>query len=156
MTTLGLALLLIGTVLIAAEAHVPSGALGAAGGLAAVAGGVIVVGATGGGAALAVPIAIAIALVAVAWTLLATRTAASVRRRRIRAGREALYGRIGVVRQWDELDGQVFVEGALWRAHRGWDESDTAALSEGDSVVVEQIDGLTLSVRRAEDWELVG
>ncbi len=30
-----------------------------------------------------------------------------------------------------------------------------AALHEGDSVVVERVSGLTLSVRRAEEWELI-
>ena len=35
------------------------------------------------------------------------------------------------------------------------EEDDAAELHEGDPVVVERLDGLTLSVRRAEDWELV-
>ena len=32
--------------------------------------------------------------------------------------------------------------------------STTAELHEGDPIVVERLDGLTLAVRRAEDWEL--
>ena len=40
-----------------------------------------------------------------------------------------------------------------WRARRSW--PDEPALAEGDQVVVEQVQGLTLSVRRAEEWEVL-
>ena len=67
---------------------------------------------------------------------------------------EALPGRIGVVRSWDEPAGQVFVDGALWRArHEALPDDET--IHEGDTVVVERVSGLTLSVRRAEEWELL-
>jgi len=155
MTAVGLVLLLVGVALLVAESHLPAGILGAAGAIALIVGGVIVIGALGGGAALAVPVAIGLGLAACGWVLVATHSAASVRRARVRAGSEALCGRVGVVRQWSEQAGQVFVEGALWRARRGWGEDDAEALHEGDPVVVEQVNGLTLSVRRAEDWELV-
>src|ERR671924_188135 len=46
----------------------------------------------------------------------------------------------------------LFVDGALWSARPCMDEPD--GLHVGDPVVVEQVRGLTLSVRRAEDWEL--
>jgi membrane-bound serine protease (ClpP class) len=59
------------------------------------------------------------------------------------------------VRRWGEPDGQVFIDGALWRARRRWAESDGEPLQEGDLVVVERVNGLTLSVRRAEEWELI-
>jgi membrane protein implicated in regulation of membrane protease activity len=36
------------------------------------------------------------------------------------------------------------------------DEPEEPELHAGDPVVVERLSGLTLSVRRAEDWELVG
>jgi membrane protein implicated in regulation of membrane protease activity len=49
----------------------------------------------------------------------------------------------------------VFVEGALWRARQDLFEGEEDGLSEGDQVVVEQVNGLTLRVRRAEDWELI-
>jgi membrane-bound serine protease (ClpP class) len=60
-----------------------------------------------------------------------------------------------VVRSWSEPAGQVFVDGARWRARREWAPSDEAGLREGDAVVVERVNGLTLSVRRAEEWELI-
>jgi membrane-bound serine protease (ClpP class) len=152
---LGVILVVFGAAFAVAEAHVPGGVLGAIGGLCAVVGGVVLIGEAGGGTALAVPVAVGIALVVFGWTLFAMRSAAAVRRGEARTGREALCGRVGVVRQWDEPAGHVFVEGALWRAQRSWGEDDPEALHTGDPVVVENVDGLTLSVRAAEPWELV-
>jgi membrane-bound serine protease (ClpP class) len=61
-----------------------------------------------------------------------------------------------VVRRWSEPGGQVFINGALWRARQRWaDSDDNESLREGDLVVVERVTGLTLSVRRAEEWELI-
>jgi membrane-bound serine protease (ClpP class) len=119
------------------------------------AGGVIAVGALGGGLALALPVAIAIGAAVGAWTLLAVTKTAAVHRRRVSSGAEGLHGRVGVVRQWSEPGGQVFVDGALWRARSEWAEPDAGALCVGDPVVVERVRGLTLSVRRAEEWELL-
>ena len=155
MTALGFALLIVGAVLVVAEAHVPGGVLGVAGGVAAVVGGVIVIGALGGGLALALPIGVGLGAAIGVWVLWATRTAATTRRARIRSGAEALCGRVGVVRQWTEPAGDVFVDGALWRARHEWAEVEDGALSEGDPVVVERVSGLTLCVRRADEWEVV-
>jgi membrane-bound ClpP family serine protease len=157
MTTLGFVLVLVGAVLAVAEAHVSGGALGVIGGVALIVGGVIVITALGGGAVLALPVAVALAVAAGGWALVVTRKAAGSRRLRIRAGAESLSGRVGVVRRWSESAGQVFVDGALWRARDMWADADgeAQALREGDSVVVERVSGLTLSVRRAEEWELI-
>jgi membrane-bound ClpP family serine protease len=155
MNLLGLVLLLIGAALVVAEAHAPGGVLGVAGGVALIAGGVIVIAALGGGAILAVPVGFALGAAAVAWGVVVRRAAAGVKGTRIRAGSEALQGRVGVARRWSESAGQVFVDGALWRARREWPELDEEEIREGDSVVIERVSGLTLSVRRAEDWELI-
>ena len=46
------------------------------------------------------------------------------------------------------------IDGALWRA-RMWDlEEEGAPMAEGSAVVIESIDGLTLTVRPAEEWEV--
>lgn len=152
MTVLGFVLLIIGAVLMVAEAHAPAGVLGAAGGLALVAGGIIVIAAFGGGTLVAIPVGLGLGVGAAGWALVATRKAASVRHRRIRAGAEAMHGRLGVVRRWNEPAGQVFVDGALWRARH--DDAENPPLHEGDPVVVERVSGLTLCVRRADEWEL--
>jgi membrane protein implicated in regulation of membrane protease activity len=70
-----------------------------------------------------------------------------MRRRRPHTGPEALIGRIGVMQH-----GDVVISGERWRARRSWAEE---ALEEGDQVVVEQVQGLTLAVRRAEEWEVL-
>lgn len=155
MTALGFALLLMGATLVVAEAHVPGGVLGVAGGVALIVGGIIVIAVLSGSAALAVPVGVGLGAAAGGWALVVTRKAASARRERIHAGAETLCGRVGVVRRWSEPGGQVFVDGALWRARHGWAEIDGEPLHEGDHIVVERVSGLTLSVRRAEEWELI-
>ena len=86
------------------------------------------------------------------WLAVATRKALATRRLRVSSGREALSGRIGVVRSWGAGGGQVLVDGALWRARNSWPD-EGAELGVGDPVVVERVNGLTLGVRRAEEWE---
>ena len=49
--------------------------------------------------------------------------------------------------------GRVFVDGALWRA-RTWDLEGERPPAPGDPVVIERVDGLTLTVRPAEEWEV--
>jgi membrane-bound ClpP family serine protease len=151
---LGLALLILGAVLVVAEAHVPGGVLGVAGAIVLMLGGFVVVAGLGGGAALAVPVGLGIGAVAAGCALVVTRHGAIAQRQSVRAGREALLGRIGVVRRWSGPAGQVFVDGALWRAHHAPLEDAEAALHEGDPVVVDRVEGLTLSVHRADEWEL--
>jgi membrane-bound serine protease (ClpP class) len=65
------------------------------------------------------------------------------------SARNGLVGRVGTVKP----SGQVFVDGGLWRA-RVWDLQEEPALEPGDSVVVEYVNGLTLTVRHAEEWEV--
>ena len=153
MVIFGIVLLLAGAGLLVAEAHLPTyGLLGLAGVVALVAGGAIAVDGSGGGLALVLTVALVMALVAGLALAVAVRGVARVARRRARTGVEALVGHVGVVRSVLEPVGQVFVDGALWRARASWDDSDD--LREGDPVVVERVQGLTLSVRRAEAWEL--
>jgi membrane-bound serine protease (ClpP class) len=161
MTALGVVLLVIGVVMVVAEAHAPTGALGVAGGVALIVGGVIAIVSVGGSAALAVPVGIVLGLGAGAWTLMIRREVTRGPRRRIRSGSEALGGRIGEVRSWSGREGTVFVDGSLWRARRDelLDQSVDEAASDtsfavGDRVTVEYVSGLTLFVRRAEAWEL--
>jgi membrane-bound serine protease (ClpP class) len=60
-----------------------------------------------------------------------------------------------VVRSWAGRTGSVLVDGALWRARRSWSEEEQLEIHAGDTVVVERLDGLTVSVRPAEDWEVL-
>ena len=113
----------------------------------------LVIAALGGGAAIAVPVGIGIGVIAgggTSWSR-ARRGRAPTR---VQSGAEGLCGRRGVVRRWSEPSGQVFVDGALWRARHEWPLGDDETLHEGDAVVVERVSGLTLCVRRADEWEL--
>jgi membrane protein implicated in regulation of membrane protease activity len=72
----------------------------------------------------------------------------------VRTGSDRLVGQVGVVRAPLAPIGQVMVDGALWRAKPAWEWDLEGPLDPGQRVVVEEVDGLTLSVRRAEEWEL--
>ena len=148
----GLALVVLGAALVVAEAHVPGGVLGVLGSVALAGGAALAIGGAGGGFALVLAAVVATLAVTGVWVAIAARKSLAAGRLRAASGREALSGRTGVVRSWAGEGGQVFVEGALWRARRSWDE-DGEPLDAGDAVVVERVRGLTLAVRRAEDWE---
>jgi membrane-bound serine protease (ClpP class) len=152
MTEIGWALVVLGTALLVVEAHVAGGVIGVFGGMALAAGASFVIGGAGGGIALVVAAMIAAVAVTGVWIAIATRKSLTARRRAIVSGAEALCGHRGVVRSWNGEGGQVFVDGALWRARLSpIDDGDR--LDAGDAVVVERVSGLTLAVRKAEDWE---
>lgn len=157
MTSLGISLLVVGAVLVAIEAHVPRlGILGGPGVIALGAGALLAVGGLGGG--VVIGLLAALVLVAASGGVLAVslRKGLAAHRRRVRAGPEGLIGQIGVVRRWNHVSGNVLVDGALWRARMSGSDEPAAELHEGDAVVVERLSGLTLSVRPAEEWELIG
>lgn len=156
MTALGIVLLVVGAILIAVEAHVPRlGILGGPGVVALATGALLAVGGLGGGLVVALITALLLGLAGGGLLALTLRKGAAVRQRRVRAGAEGLVGRLGVVRRWEEPEGKVLVDGALWQARRSWGDEEGAEIHEGDHVVVERLDGLTLAVRPAEKWELV-
>ena len=156
MTVLGVSLLVVGAVLVATEAHVPRlGLLGGPGVIALGAGAALAVGGLGGGVAISAIAGVLLLGAAAGLLALTLHKGLSVRRRRIRSGAEGLQGKLGVVRRWEEPRGRVLVDGALWQARRSWGDEQMLELHEGDPVVVECLDGLTLSVRPAEDWELI-
>jgi membrane-bound ClpP family serine protease len=152
MVEAGVALVLVGAALLAAEAHVPSGVLGAVGGIALASGAALALAGAGGGVAIVIGVVLGALAATGLWLAFATRKTLATRRLRLASGREALTGRCGVVRRWQDGDGQVFVDGALWRARPSWPDTEEQ-LSAGDTVVVERVSGLTLAVRRAEEWE---
>lgn len=153
MTGLGIGLLLAGVVLLVAEAHVTSGGVLAAVGITAAVGGtVMAIDGAGGGLALALVLAAVVGLAGAGLLLGVARSMGRTMPRRVRSGTEALIGASGLAREPIESQpGHVLVEGALWRARNCDPQAPVAA---GDPVVVVAINGLTLTVRRAEPWEL--
>lgn len=155
MTVLSVVLLFLGLALLVAEAHLPTfGVVGAAGVAAMGAGLVLALVGAGGSLALALGLTLPVVAGAVALGVLAVSRVRVAARRRARCGAEGLVGRPGVVRRALDPQGQVLVDGALWRARRSWAEEDEPTPVEGDPVVVDQVNGLTLRVRRAELWEV--
>jgi membrane-bound serine protease (ClpP class) len=153
-STLGVVLLLLGAALAAAEAHVPShGLLGGTAAASAAGGVALVIAGAGLGLAAALAAGLVLGLVASVYVMVVVRKAISASRGRVRGGAEGLIGRVGEVRAAPAPLGQVFLDGALWRA-RVWAGDDEAELRRGDPIVVERVDGLTLTVRRAEEWEV--
>lgn len=139
------------------ESHVPSlGVIGGPGVVALGVGAILAVAGLGGGLVLSVLAAVALVSLSAATVAVSVRKGAAVRRRRVRAGPERLIGHVGVVRSWQNPGGTVRVDGSIWQARRALGHpDDEAELQEGDPVVVERLQGLTLSVRRAEEWELM-
>jgi membrane-bound ClpP family serine protease len=152
MVALGVLLLLVGAVLLVAEAHLPAGVLGVGGALAVAAGAALAIAGAGAGIAIVIAAAVSAGAVAGLWVILAARKVLATRSLRNVSGREALSGHTGVVRSWNGAGGQVLLDGALWQACCSWPDCDEE-IEEGDSVVVERVRGLTLAVRKAEDWE---
>jgi membrane-bound ClpP family serine protease len=151
MVVVGVVLVLIGVALLVAEAHLPAGVLGAAGGVALAGGAALAIAGAGASALVIVPVAAGAAALAAVWLLVAARGARQSQALSTRSGREALSGRLGTVRAWAGAGGQVMVDGALWSARPSVLEE--GSLEAGDEVVVERVNGLTLCVRKAEEWE---
>ena len=159
MTSLGLILLVIGAVVAVAEAHYPTqGIAGGAGVLLIAVGAVLAIAGLGAGVLVALLAGGAVATVGAGGVLFSVRKAGAVRHRRVRTGAEGIVGHLGTVRNWTDASGSVAVDGALWRARRSLgadDDSMSAELHTGDMIVVERLNGLTLCVRPAEEWELI-
>ncbi len=62
------------------------------------------------------------------------------RKRRSISGAEGMLGKVVEVKQWYKTEGQVFVNGELWRA-----VSDVPLL-KGDKALIHDVEGLTLRV----------
>ncbi len=154
MAELGIALIVAGLILVLAEAHMSTGGLiGSIAALAAIGGVTLLLVAAGASAALVLVIAVAAAALFASMLLMWRRRILAPLGARPRTGSEALIGHVGVVRSLDDSQAQVFLNGSLWRAEPD-PGHEQEALQEGERVVVERVNGLTLRVRRAEEWEL--
>jgi membrane-bound ClpP family serine protease len=155
MSTFGVVLMVVGAALMVAEAHAPThGALSTTAAALLTAGVVLVLSGAGvaGAAILAAALAVGLAGMGMAWLLVVKSLA--TRRLAVRSGPRTLLGRVATVRSVPAPLGQVQLDGTLWRARRSVLEDDGVELAEGSPVVVESVDGLTLTVRPAEEWEV--
>lgn len=146
-------LLVIGAVIAVGEAHYPThGVAGGAGVIAMAVGAVLAVSGLGAGVLLGLVVGGLLAASGASVLALSVSRGAAARRRRVVTGAEGLVGHVGTVRSWADASGSVALDGSLWQARRSVIEEHE--LHTGDQVVVERLTGLTLCVRRAEEWEL--
>jgi membrane-bound serine protease (ClpP class) len=137
----GAALVLLGLVLMLAEAFVPSfGALGIGGGLATAFGLTILVDSDLPAFSIAWPVIAAVIVASLGFTLLIVPMAVRAYRRKVITGPDQMIGARGEVIDWRGQSGHVLVLGERWNASSG------AHLTKGNAVRVMAIDGLLLQV----------
>jgi membrane-bound serine protease (ClpP class) len=145
----GLLLMLLAAGFWVAELFVVShGALALAGAVSFVFGALMLFDPAGDAYQVSTAVALAIAGTLTAFMVFAVAKIVQVRRAPVEVGVHGLVGTTGRVRR----GGQVFANGELWRAVAAEGEE----LREGDRVVIEAVDGLTVTVRPVRESEAVG
>ena len=95
-------------------------------------------------ARLSVANAIAISLPSALFFLFIAGIAVRTQRQQPKTGREGMIGAVGEVRTALSPRGTILVHGEIWRAEA------TEDIESGSQVVVDEVDGFTLKVRRTE------
>jgi membrane-bound serine protease (ClpP class) len=146
MTELAIALLAVALLLFIAEAHAPTTVLGLLGVVALVGAGFAW---RDAGHDLPVAAIVIAGVILAGFVVFASRKALAAHRDQpVRTGYEELVGDLGEVREPLDPEGQVFIEGALWRARVADRESP---VDLGNRVRVRSVDGLTLVVEPVAD-----
>jgi membrane-bound serine protease (ClpP class) len=141
----GLLLILLAFGLFAAEAFIVShGALAVGGVVSLIFGGLLLFDTDSDAYEISVPVVIFTAALLGSFFAWVISKAVQARHGRVHTGSEELIGAHGTVRSRLDPVGHVFVQGALWRAHT----ADDRPLEVGQPVIVEGVDGLTLTVAR--------
>jgi membrane-bound ClpP family serine protease len=153
--TLGIMLVIAGAAAIVIEAHLPTGGIIAVlGAICAATGFGVAISASGAALWVTLPVAIVFGVGALTLVAIGAAKTRSALREKVSTGPERLIGAPASVCTWSGLTGQVAVAGAVWTAQLdpGWD-----ALTEpapGETLIIEKRDGLTLTVRPQQFWEL--
>ncbi len=148
-TLAGIALLFVGVALIIAEAHVAAGGImGVVGVIAIVLAGLLLYDTNSEALDVSVPAVIAAGVVLGGLLAIAAKKVVEARRNPARTGWEELVDAEALVRQPLDPVGQVFVEGALWRAEAN---DGVGRIPAGARVRVESVEGLTLRVRPVDE-----
>jgi len=144
-TAVGVLLFVVAIVLFVLELKVGGHAIFAIAGIGAlIASGLLLFNTGNGVFSIDVPVVIVAAALLGGLTMFAVSKAVAARHGPVSTGWEEMLGKEGVVRVPLEPVGQVFVQGALWRARL--EDEDAAAPHVGDRVRVDSVDGLTLGV----------
>jgi membrane-bound serine protease (ClpP class) len=145
MTELAVALVVVALLLFIAEAHAPTMVLGLLGVGALVGAGFAW---RDAGHDLPVVAIVAAGAILAAFVVFASRKALAAHRGEpVRTGSEELVGAVGEVRAPLDPDGQIFIQGALWKARA----ATGAEIGLGNRVRVRSVDGLTLEVEPLAD-----
>lgn len=140
----GLALIILGISLIAAEAFIPSfGSLGIGGIVAFAVGSLILLDEEG--LQISLTLIAGTTLISAAFVLWLMGRMASLRRRPVRTGIEALIGMTGEVREDFSGEGRIWLMGESWRAKAA------EKLQRGEKVKVTAKEGLVLTVEKIKE-----
>jgi membrane-bound serine protease (ClpP class) len=133
--------------MIIAEAHLPThGILGASGVAALIASGLLLYDTNTSAFEVSPVVIVFVGLLLGGSLAFAVERAVRARQQPKRTGWEELIGAVGEVREPLDPVGQIFVEGALWRARLVDANGDRRLLERGSRVRVESVEGLTLYV----------
>ncbi len=140
----GLALIILGISLIAAEAFMPSfGSLGIGGIVAFAVGSLILLDEES--LRISLTLVAGTTLVSAAFVFWMMGRMASLRRKPVRTGAEALIGMTGEVREDFSGDGRIWLMGESWQAKAG------ETLRKGEKVQVKAKEGLVLTVEKIKE-----
>jgi membrane-bound serine protease (ClpP class) len=138
----GLALIVLGIILMIGEVMAPSfGALGIGGIIAMIIGSIILIDTDVPGFAVSRPLIGAIATVGSVGLMAIIAVAVKARQRPVVAGREQLMGQTGTAQESFDCDGHVYVHSERWNAVTEF------PVRKGQAVEVTGVNGLTLEVR---------
>jgi len=147
MEGLAIALLALALVLFIAEAHAPTTVLGLLGVAALVGAGFAW---RDAGHDLPVAAIVVAGVILAGFVVFASRKALAAHRDEpVRTGPEELVGSVGEVREPLDPEGQIFVQGALWKARA----TGADHIGLGTRVRVKAVDGLTLEVQPVADQD---
>ena len=142
----GLALLVLGIILMIAEAMVPSfGVLGIGGIIAFSIGALMLFDTEIEAFQIGTPVIISTAIVSAAIIIATISIAMKMRTKIATTGVEAIVGRLGEALTGIEKEGQVKIGGEIWKA------KSTDEIAKGDRVKVLSVDGLMLIVEKSEE-----
>ena len=147
MEALAITLLAVALLLFIAEAHAPTTVLGLLGVAALVGAGFAW---RDAGHDLPVAAIIVAGVILAGFVIFASRKAIAAHRDEpVRTGSEELVGAVGEVRLPLDPEGQIFIQGALWKARA----TGPGAIGPGNRVRVKAVDGLTLEVEPVADQD---
>lgn len=140
----GAGLLLLGIGLMIAEGFAPSfGVLGIGGALAFALGAAILIDPDIPGFQIAWQVIAGLVVVSLLGVIAAVRVALRARRRAVVTGRDQMIGAVGVVQDWSDRRGHIFIHSERWNA------ASDGTLGPGAQVRVVGMEGLTLRVEPA-------